>query len=64
MVMCQSFSVGSLKKDDLSEEEIIGTKDGSIRVISLNEKAWLAQQNEGIFEGKVLFIGDVYDRMI
>ena len=45
-------------KDD-TDEGIVGTKDGSIKIISWNEKMWLGQKKMGNINNKVLFIDDI-----
>lgn len=47
--------------DDIDENNVVGTKDGSIQPIVMNEKAWLAQRSEEVIEDKVMFIGDIKD---
>lgn len=46
-------------KDDESAEIIVGTKDGSVSVVSWTEKVWLDQKKAGNINNKVLFIGDI-----
>ena len=46
-------------KDDGSEEVVVGTKDGSVRIVSWTEKVWLDQKKAGNIDSKVLFIGNV-----
>lgn len=46
-------------KDDTNESNIIGTTDGSIRIVSWGEKVWLDQKKAGNVSNKVLFIGDI-----
>ena len=46
-------------KDDTNEENVIGTTDGSIRIVSWSEKVWLDQKKAGNVSNKVLFIGDI-----
>ena len=46
-------------KDDTNESNIIGTTDGSIRIVSWSEKVWLDQKKAGNVSNKVLFIGDI-----
>ncbi len=45
-------------KDD-TETSIVGVKDGSVKVVSWNEKMWLGQKKNGTINNKVLFIGDI-----
>lgn len=46
-------------KDDGSEESIVGTKDGSVRIVSWTEKVWLDQKKAGNIDSKVLFVGNI-----
>lgn len=45
-------------KDD-TEDAIVGTRDGSVKIVSWNEKMWLSQKKSGAINNKVLFIGDI-----
>ena len=45
--------------DDTSEEDIVGTKDGSITIVSWTEKVWLGNKKAGNIKDKVLFLGDI-----
>ena len=45
-------------RDD-SENEVVGTTDDSINIVSWDEKVWLANKKAGNLQGKILFIGDV-----
>ena len=45
-------------KDD-KEDEIVGIKDGSVKVVAWTQKTWLDQKKAGNITSKVLFIGDV-----
>lgn len=45
--------------DDTDEQEVVGTKDGSINIVSWNEKVWLANKKAGNIKDKVLFLGDI-----
>lgn len=45
-------------KDD-NETEIIGIKDGSVKVVAWPEKTWLDQKKAGNITSKVLFLGDI-----
>lgn len=45
--------------DDESEENIVGTTDGSINIVSWDEKVWLSQKKAGNINGKILFLGDI-----
>ena len=58
--------VNQLKKlvetnDDLSEETIVGVRDGSVRIVSWTEEVWKAQKKAGNISNKVLFLGDFKD---
>lgn len=46
-------------KDDGDGEEVVGTKDGSVRIVSWTEKVWLDQKKAGNIDSKVLFVGDI-----
>lgn len=46
------------EKDD-NDQEIVGTKDESIDVVSWAEKVWLGNKKAGNIQGKILFIGDI-----
>lgn len=45
-------------KDDTDNEQI-GTRDGSINIVAWSEKVWLANKKAGNIKDKVLFLGDV-----
>lgn len=45
--------------DDTDEQEVVGTRDGSINIVSWNEKVWLANKKAGNIKDKVLFLGDI-----
>lgn len=45
-------------RDD-SEEDIIGTRDDSINIVSWTEKVWLGNKKCGNIQGKILFLGDI-----
>lgn len=45
--------------DDANEEEIVGTKDNSITIVSWTEKVWLGNKKAGNIKDKVLFLGDI-----
>lgn len=45
-------------KDDTAEG-VVGVKDGSVKIVSWNEKMWLGQKKNGTINNKVLFIGDI-----
>jgi len=46
-------------KDDEGEEAIVGTKDGSVRIVSWTEEVWLDQKKAGNINSKVLFVGNI-----
>lgn len=46
-------------KDDAGEETIVGTRDGSVKVVAWTEKVWLDQKKAGNIDAKVLLIGDI-----
>lgn len=45
-------------KDD-NDNEIVGIKDGSVKIVAWNQKTWYDQKKAGNITSKVLFIGDV-----
>lgn len=56
--------VNQLKKmvetnDDNEGRKIIGTRDGSINIVSWSEKVWIANKKAGNIKDKVLFLGDI-----
>lgn len=56
--------VNQLKKmvetnDDASDDEVVGTRDGSINIVAWNEKVWLGNKKAGNIKDKVLFLGDI-----
>ncbi len=56
--------VNQLKKmvetnDDIEDGETIGTRDGSINIVSWSEKVWLANKKAGNIKDKVLFLGNI-----
>lgn len=46
-------------KDDVDGNITVGTKDGSINIVSWNEKVWLGNKKAGNIKDKVLFLGDI-----
>lgn len=46
-------------KDDISEDEIVGTRDDSVKVVPWTEKVWLDNKKKGTIDSKVLFLGDI-----
>ena len=45
--------------DDVDEENIVGTKDDSVKVVPWTEKVWLTNKKAGNIDAKVLFLGDI-----
>lgn len=45
--------------DDPSFESIIGSRDGSINVVSWTEKVWMDNKKAGNINSKILFLGDI-----
>lgn len=48
-----------IETHDDAEEDIVGTKDDSINVVSWTEKVWLGNKKAGNIQGKILFLGDI-----
>ncbi len=46
-------------KDDREVENVVGTTDGSVKIVAWTEKVWLAQKKAGNVENKVLFLGRI-----
>ena len=46
-------------KDDTDNDTAVGTKDGSVSIVSWTEKVWLDQKKAGNINNKVLFLGDI-----
>ena len=44
--------------DDM-DNDVIGTRDDSINIVSWTEKVWLGNKKAGDIYGKILFLGDV-----
>jgi hypothetical protein len=44
-------------RDD--EHGIVGTRDGSINIVSWTEKVWLGNKKAGNIQGKILFLGEI-----
>lgn len=40
-------------------DEVVGTRDDSINVVSWTEKVWLGNKKAGNIQGKILFLGDI-----
>ncbi len=50
------------KDDDSESEKIVGTEDGTVKIISWDEKTWRDNKkagNNGHLDDKILFIGDI-----
>lgn len=50
------------KDDDSENEKIIGTEDGSVKIVSWDEKTWLDNKkagNTGDVDDKILFLGNI-----
>ena len=45
--------------DDKNAETTVGTKDGTVNIVSWTEKVWLEQKKAGNINNKVLFLGDI-----
>ena len=45
--------------DNKEDGSIVGTKDGSVKIVSWTEKVWLAQKKAGTITDKILIIGSV-----
>ncbi|MBR6004815.1 MAG: hypothetical protein IK063_01155, partial [Clostridia bacterium] len=45
--------------DDIDDDNIVGVKDGSVKVVSWDEKTWADQKKTGKIASKVLFIGNI-----
>ncbi len=52
--------------DDVDEENIVGVKDGSVRIVSWTEKVWLDQKKAGNINNKILILGKVkgWDKLV
>ena len=61
------ISLNQLKKfvdtnDDTENHEIVGTEDGTVKIVSWSEKIWIDNKkagNTGNLDDKVLFLGDI-----
>lgn len=40
-------------------ENVVGTRDDSINIVSWTEKVWLENKKAGNLQGKILFLGDI-----
>jgi len=50
------------KDDDAESEKIIGTEDGTVKIVAWNEKTWLDNKkagNTGDLDDRILFLGDI-----
>ncbi len=50
------------KDDDPENEKIVGTEDGTIKIIAWDEKTWIDNKkagNSGYLDDKILFLGDI-----
>ena len=45
--------------DDSETGGLIGTRDNSVKIVSWNEKTWLANKKAGNIDSKVLFLGNI-----
>lgn len=45
--------------DDSENGEVIGTKDGSVKIVAWDEKTWLVQKKKGVIDDKILFLGNI-----
>ncbi len=48
-----------IETHDDAENEVVGTRDNSINVVSWMEKVWLGNKKAGNIQGKILFLGDI-----
>lgn len=49
-------------KDDTESEKIVGTEDGTVKIVSWSEKTWLDNKkagNTGDLDDKILFLGNI-----
>ena len=46
-------------KDDISDDEIVGTRDGSVKIVPWTEKVWLGNKKAGNIQGKILFLDKI-----
>lgn len=49
-------------KDDNTDGTVVGTEDGTVKIVAWNEKTWLHNKkagNTGDLADKILFIGDI-----
>ena len=48
-----------VETNDDKEGEIVGTEDGSVKIVSWTEKVWLDHKKAGTIDSKVLLIGKI-----
>ena len=48
-----------VETNDDTDDEVIGTRDESINIVSWTEKVWLQNKKAGNIQGKILFLGNV-----
>ncbi len=48
-----------VETDDDDEQSVVGTRDGSINIVSWTEEVWLGNKKAGNIQGKILFLGDI-----
>lgn len=44
---------------DDNGNDIIGTRDDSINIVSWSEKVWMDNKKSGVIKGKILFLGEI-----
>lgn len=44
---------------DDNEQDVVGTKDVSLNIVSWTEKVWLGNKKAGNIQGKILFLGEI-----
>lgn len=65
IVVCKNeLLTNQLKKyvetnDDIDEENVVGTKDGTVKIVAWDEKVWLDNKKAGNIASKILLIGNV-----
>lgn len=47
--------------DDINDNNIIGTRDGSVRIVAWTEKIWNHQKESGNINNKILYLGNIKD---
>lgn len=50
-----------VETNDDNEQEIVGTRDNSINIVSWSEKVWLGNKKAGNIKEKILFLGNIKD---